>query len=126
MLEDVNVLYKIASLYYESGNTQDEIARKVAMSRPMVSRALEKARSLGIVTITVQPPRRFRDLAMDIASMLGIRELIIAPSSSTTGIDRRDRLNDVSETASRYLQREITLNMGISHCLLQRGIRISG
>ena len=113
MLEDVNVLYKIASLYYESGNTQDEIARKVAMSRPMVSRALEKARSLGIVTITVQPPRRFRDLAMDIASMLGIRELIIAPSSSTTGIDRRDRLNDVSETASRYLQREIKAGMSV-------------
>ena len=57
MLDDVNVLYKIASLYYESGNTQDEIARKVDMSRPMVSRALEKARNIGLVRISVFPPK---------------------------------------------------------------------
>ena len=56
MLDDVNVLYKIASLYYESGNTQDEIARKVDMSRPIVSRALEKARNIGLVRISVVPP----------------------------------------------------------------------
>ena len=101
MLEDVNVLYKIASLYYEGGYTQDEIARKVAMSRPMISRALEKARSLGIVTIQVVPPKRFKELSSEISARLGIRDVVIAPSSSTTGIDKRDRLIDVAETASR-------------------------
>ena len=113
MLEDVNILYKIASLYYESGNTQDEIANKVAMSRPMISRALEKARKLGIVTIVVQPPRSFKDLSQTISEKLGIREVVIAPSASTTGIDKRDRLNDVSETASRYLEREIKAGMSV-------------
>ena len=113
MLEDVNVLYKIASLYYEGGNTQDEIARKVAMSRPMISRALEKARSLGIVTISVVPPKRFKELSSEISARLGIRDVVIAPSSSTTGIDKRDRLIDVAETASRYLEREIKAGMNV-------------
>ena len=113
MLEDVNILYKIASLYYESGNTQDEIANKVAMSRPMISRALEKARKLGIVTIVVQPPRSFKDLSQTISEKLGIREVVIAPSASTTGIDKRDRLNDVTESASRYLEREIKAGMSV-------------
>jgi DNA-binding transcriptional regulator LsrR (DeoR family) len=113
VLEDVNILYKIASLYYESGNTQDEIANKVAMSRPMISRALEKARKLGIVTIVVQPPRSFKDLSQTISEKLGIREVVIAPSASTTGIDKRDRLNDVTESASRYLEREIKAGMSV-------------
>ena len=113
VLEDVNVLYKIASLYYEGGNTQDEIARKVAMSRPMVSRALEKARSIGIVTISVVPPRRFKELSTEISERLGIRDVVIAPSSSTTGIDKRDRLIDIAESASRYLEREIKTGMNV-------------
>ena len=113
MLDDVNILYKIASLYYESGNTQDEIAGKVAMSRPMVSRALDKARKLGIVTITVQPPLSFKDLSQNLSKKLGIREIVIAPSASTTGIDKRDRITDVTETASRYLEREIKAGMSV-------------
>ena len=113
MLDDVNVLYKIASLYYESGNTQDEIARKVDMSRPMVSRALEKARNIGLVRISVHPPKQFTDLANNISKALDLREVVIAPSSSSTGNDRFDRLNDISDTAAGYLEKNITGGMNV-------------
>ena len=113
MLDDVNVLYKIASLYYESGNTQDEIARKVDMSRPMVSRALEKARNIGLVRISVHPPKQFTDLAETISKALDITEVVIAPSSSSTGNDRFDRLNDISDTAAGYLEKNITGGMAV-------------
>ena len=97
MLDDVNTLYKIASLYYESGNTQDEIAHKVDMSRPMVSRALEKARNIGLVRISVVPPKKFTNLSKTISQALGIKEIVIAPSSSSTGNERLDRINDTNE-----------------------------
>lgn len=113
MLDDVNVLYKIASLYYESGNTQDEIARKVNMSRPMVSRALDKARSTGLVRITVQPPEKFLNLSRSISKSLGIKQIIIAPSLSSTGNDRFDRLNDISDTAANYLEKNIIGGMNV-------------
>ena len=113
MLDDVNVLYKIASLYYENGNTQDEIARKVNMSRPMVSRALEKARNIGLVRISVFPPKKFTDLAETISKTLDIHEVIIAPASSSTGNDRFDRLNDISDTAAGYLEKTITGGMTV-------------
>ena len=113
MLDDVNILYKIASLYYESGNTQDEIARKVDMSRPMVSRALEKARNIGLVRISVLPPKKFTDLSKTISKALGIKEIVIAPSSSSTGNDRIDRINDITDSAASYLERTITAGMNV-------------
>ena len=113
MLDDVNILYKIASLYYESGNTQDEIAHKVDMSRPMVSRALEKARNIGLVRISVLPPKKFTDLSKTISKALGIKEIVIAPSSSSTGNERIDRINDITDSAASYLERTITSGMNV-------------
>ena len=54
--ESHNFLYKIAQAYYEAGQTQQEIARRYAISRPKVSRLLKKARKLGIVNITLVAP----------------------------------------------------------------------
>ena len=113
MLDDVNVLYKIASLYYESGNTQDEIARKVDMSRPMVSRALEKARNIGLVRISVHPPKQFTDLAQTISKALDLTEVVIAPSSNSTGNERLDRISDITDSAAGYLERTITGGMNV-------------
>ncbi|MBR6084734.1 MAG: hypothetical protein IKP61_03860 [Spirochaetales bacterium] len=113
MLDDVNTLYKIASLYYENGNTQDEIAHKVDMSRPMVSRALDKARNIGLVRISVVPPKKFTDLSKTISQALGIKEIVIAPSSSSTGNERLDRINDITDTAASYLERAITGGMNV-------------
>ena len=113
MLDDINTLYTIASLYYESGNTQDEIARKVGMSRPMVSRTLDKARSIGLVRISVLPPQKFTNIAKKLSAALGIKEIIIAPSSSATGNDRLDRINDITDLAASYLEKNIKGGMNV-------------
>lgn len=54
--ETHNFLYKIAQAYYEAGQTQQEIARRYALSRPKVSRLLKQARDQGIVNITLVTP----------------------------------------------------------------------
>ncbi len=113
MFEDLNLLYKIATLYYESGYTQDEISKKVMMSRPMISRALDKARQIGIVRISVVPPSDFADLSSAIARCLGIGNVIVAPSINATGNDGLDRINDVTEAAARFLEREVSSGMNV-------------
>lgn len=54
--EQYSFIYKIAQAYYQHGQTQQEIAQRYAISRPKVSRLLQKARDEGIVNISLVPP----------------------------------------------------------------------
>lgn len=50
------LLLQVASLYYEQGLTQEEVARRVNLSRSNVSRLLAEARRQGVVEIHVRHP----------------------------------------------------------------------
>lgn len=50
------LLYRIAQSYYLDGMTQQQIAKRFGLSRPKVSRLLQKARGERIVNITLVPP----------------------------------------------------------------------
>lgn len=54
---DPYLLTKVSTLYYLRDQTQQEIAERLHLSRPTVSRLLQEARDQGIVQITVSPPR---------------------------------------------------------------------
>ena len=54
--DKISRLVNIARLYYEEDKTQSEIASRYQISRPMVSKLLEEARKLGIVTIRIKNP----------------------------------------------------------------------
>ncbi len=47
------LLVKVASLYYEKDLTQAEIAKRLNISRPQVSRLLAEGRQAGVVEITI-------------------------------------------------------------------------
>ncbi|MFY9429565.1 MAG: helix-turn-helix domain-containing protein, partial [bacterium] len=53
----LQMLLQIARLYYEKGETQQEIATKLNISRPQVSRYLQQAREMGVVQINIVDPR---------------------------------------------------------------------
>ena len=50
------LLARVASLYYERSLTQAEIARRLKVSRPQVSRLLAEGRQEGVVQITILHP----------------------------------------------------------------------
>ncbi len=52
--ERTRLLIEVATLYYEQGLTQQEVARKLSLSRSNVSRLLTEARRRGIVEIRVR------------------------------------------------------------------------
>lgn len=52
---DTDLMYRIVRMYYENDMNQNDIARKVFVSRSMVSRILKQAKELGIVEINIKP-----------------------------------------------------------------------
>ncbi len=51
--EKARRLERVARLYYEEDRTQEEIARGLGVSRPLISRLLREARAAGLVEIRV-------------------------------------------------------------------------
>src|SRR5437868_2059333 len=53
---DVYLLTKVSTLYYLDGKTQQDIADRLRLGRPRVSRLLQEALELGIVQISIASP----------------------------------------------------------------------
>lgn len=82
MIDNAEVLYSIAIMYYRDGLTQEEISKKTGLSRPMISRALAKAQKVGIVEIKVHAPKIFDDVSSKLKKGLGLEKVYVAPSGS--------------------------------------------
>lgn len=102
-----DVLVTVASLYYELGRNQQEIAQRLEISRSSVSRMIREARDRGIVEIRIHRPiyRDFR-LEQGLIEHFGLQDayvLITAP-------DTRDEqaLAGVGRLAAHYLERIIS------------------
>ncbi|WP_394514346.1 sigma factor-like helix-turn-helix DNA-binding protein [Priestia aryabhattai] len=52
--EERRQLVKVANLYYMDGWTQEQIAKKVGVSRPIISRILQKARDSKVVEVYIK------------------------------------------------------------------------
>lgn len=78
-LERHQLLAEIAQLYYVDGLSQEEIASRVNLSRPSISRLLLDARELGIVEINVNQPiptaPELEEQVRDTFSLQGVRVL---------------------------------------------------
>ena len=53
MTADRDLLVQVSRLYYELGETQTEVAERLGLTRPQVSRLLKRARAEGIVEIRI-------------------------------------------------------------------------
>ena len=58
MLYNSDLLYTVAKLYYIEDLKQENIARKMKMSKYAVSRVLKRARNKGLVKIQVVKPEQ--------------------------------------------------------------------
>lgn len=78
--EDVRLLIEIAHMYYDEELTQQQIARKMSMSRSLVSKLLNKARKEGIVEITIKDRDLYPYRVMEnhIKHVFGLSDVILA------------------------------------------------
>lgn len=98
---------KIAYYYYKIGLTQEEIAKKMFMSRQRVNRILKRCVETGIVKITIQDCRqRSVELEEQLERRLGLNEAVVVE----TGPDS-DPYAAVGSEAAVYLNRVLQNNM---------------
>lgn len=95
-------LYKISRLYYFDNLTQEEISKKLGISRSKVSRFLDKARAEKIVEIKLNyPDENFDETESLIEKRFGIKECIIVPSFDS----EEEIFKNMAEALSLLLQR---------------------
>jgi deoxyribonucleoside regulator len=99
---DVALMVRVSRLYYEQGRTQQQIARATGLSRPTVSRTLDRAKRAGIVQIRIlNPAEDAHALARTLASRFKLREVVLADVGPEGDESPRQR---VGRTVGEYLQ----------------------
>ena len=95
----IDTLVTIAKLYYEHHYSQNIIAKKLNLSRPYISKLLQEAREMGVVTITVNDPTQAESwLEREIRQRFALRKVIVAPRSVEEPI-----VSKVGAMCARYL-----------------------
>ncbi|MEM1483464.1 sugar-binding domain-containing protein [Oscillospiraceae bacterium PP1C4] len=101
---------QVAKLYYNDNLTQNEIADNLKISRPMVSVLLNEARSLGIVTITVNDVSNTRQLHENrIKDQFNFKNVIVVKD----GKSPEETDINVSKTALQYCFEKAKSNASI-------------
>lgn len=111
-MKEKNLIYKIASLYFEDNLTQQQIAQKMGISRIKVSRMLQQARSNGVVEISLNKPQQnYTEEEKSIAARWNLNEVILsAPDYSSN----EDLLKQLGVSASEYAIRILNGNETVS------------
>ena len=84
LVDDVRLIFKCCSLYYQDGVGQKEICEVLGISRPTVSRMLSVGKELGIVKIEIHNPDNLMhgQLERQLEKKFNLQEVIIVPPSS--------------------------------------------
>jgi DNA-binding transcriptional regulator LsrR (DeoR family) len=104
MNEHLRVALKAAQLYYENDLTQDEIAQKLRLSRPKVSRMLQEARDAGLVKITVAAlPGSRTDLERQLERRYNLLDVLVVEVSQSDSYVQTAR--ELGVAAAGYFRR---------------------
>lgn len=102
-IDDVRIIYKCCSLYYEDNLSQHEICEYLGISRASVSRMLKEGREQGIVKIEVTNPVKFAygKLEKALEKKYNLKEIVVVESTSLD--TTYDIVTHLSEQAASFL-----------------------
>ena len=101
--EKLNKIIEVARLYYQLDYSQQEIAKKLDVSRPTVSRLLKQAKDSGIVEIKIHNPVEAGELLTErLKDKFGLKEVVVA---SVSEYDNTLIKRHLGETAASYLNK---------------------
>ena len=87
---DVQLVVKVAQMYYLDGLKQEDIARQIGISRSLISMILTEAKERGIVEITVRDPfLNDEELSKKLSSFQPATRFTVIPTSSRDATARR-------------------------------------
>ncbi len=103
---DVQLVVKVAQMYYLDGLKQEDIARQIGISRSLISMILTEAKERGIVEITVRDPFLNDDeLSRLLAGHYPRTAFTVIPTSSRDAAARRKL---VAQRAADVLARSLS------------------
>jgi DNA-binding transcriptional regulator LsrR (DeoR family) len=99
--EELRLITKVASLYYEHELRQSDIAAQLDLSQAGVSRLLKRAQEENIVRITVNAPQgSYTELEAQLETHYGLKEVIVVENSD----DDAQLLRNLGTAAAFYLE----------------------
>ncbi|TWT28266.1 sugar-binding transcriptional regulator [Planomicrobium sp. CPCC 101110] len=112
--EERRQIVKVSKLYYFDGQTQAEIAKKIGVSRPVISKLLNKARDIGIVEIYIKDESAHTvELEHRLEKTYNLKEAIVIP---TTDLTTEMVKQTLGKAASVYVSKKLPgiKSLGIS------------
>lgn len=115
LLGDERFLRRVAERYYESSYSQEAIADMEGCSRMTVSKAIQKARTMGIVRISIIPELHggyLRNLSREARIELELEDLVLVPGRSFEHVAEGEVIetvvDDIAVAAGEYLDQLLT------------------
>ncbi|MEZ4629448.1 MAG: sugar-binding transcriptional regulator [Deinococcales bacterium] len=112
-VEELRLMTKVASLYYEKNMRQTEIAEQLDLSQAGVSRLLKRAKEENIVRISVaQPGGANTRLEHELEKLYNLKEAIVVDAGSNDA----ELLRNLGSATAYYLEMTLKANevIGIS------------
>ncbi|TLS38726.1 sugar-binding transcriptional regulator [Pseudalkalibacillus caeni] len=112
--EERRQLVKVANLYYFEGLTQSQVASKIGVSRPIVSKLLQKAKDVGIVEIYIKDESAHTvELEQRMEDRFGLKDVIVVP---TAGYSAERSKRAVARAGAYFLSKNLkeVKKLGIS------------
>lgn len=103
------LLAEVAQQYYVDDLTQEQIARRIGVSRSNVSRMLKEARERGLVEIRIHHPLQTRADLQDLLRLrFGLRDcLVLAAVTEPDGAHASTVAPKIGALAARYLHQRV-------------------
>ena len=105
---------RAAWLYYVARNTQDEIARKLGVSRQRAQRLVSRAVAEGLVHVRIDHPIADCLVAADeLERAFGLRRAVVVPSDPAGGSASLGLAEEGAAEIERWLRRDTALVIGM-------------
>lgn len=103
--EERRQLVKTANLYYIEGMTQEQIAKKVGVSRPVISKQLQKAKEYGIVEVFIKDESLHTvEIEKWLEDKFQLKDVIVVP---TAGGSPDISKKAVGQAAANYVSKKL-------------------
>ncbi len=110
--EDRRKMLKIVTMYYEQGLTQAIIAKKMGISRPVISKILQQAKESGVVSISIKDESAYAvELGLRLEQKYQLDDVIVIPTNEQK--QSQSVKKEVSRIAAFYLKERLNVEMNI-------------
>lgn len=107
-------LVKVSNMYYNDGWTQAQIAQKLGVSRPVISKLLQRAKDEGIVKVYIKDESVHTvELEQHLERLFGLVEAVVVPNNGLTGEMAK---REVGQAGANYISNNMkdVKSIGIS------------